>query len=136
MSDQPNEEKEQRQKSETVISAEHLSDLNGGTAAPTPTDPSQLTLDAESAMRDLTKVPPDSSLFRIPVQVTAVIGRSVLQVSELLKLQRGAIIELDSKVGGPIDIYVNNRRVARGDLIVAEDRLSISMTEVLKIQDS
>ncbi len=78
----------------------------------------------------------DSSLSRVPVQVTAVIGRSVLQVSELLKLGRGAIIELDSKVGSAIDIYVNNRRIARGELIVNDDRLSVSMTEVLKVQDS
>ena len=78
----------------------------------------------------------DSSLSRVPVQVTAVIGRSVLQVSELLKLGRGAIIELDSKVGGAIDIYVNNRRIARGELIVNDERLSVAMTEVLKVQDS
>ena len=77
----------------------------------------------------------DLSLFRIPVQVTAVIGRSVLLVSELLKLGRGAVIELDTKGGAPIDLYVNNRRIARGELIVNEDKLSISMTEVLKVQD-
>lgn len=78
----------------------------------------------------------DSSVYRIPVQVMAVIGKAVLQVSELMKLGRGAVIELDTKVGGPIEIYVNNRRIARAELIVNDDRLSVSMTEVLKVQDS
>ncbi len=79
--------------------------------------------------------PADSSVYRIPVQVMAVLGKAVLQVNDLMKLGRGAVIELDSKVGEPIEIYVNNRRVARGELIVHGERLSVSMTEVLKIQD-
>ena len=79
--------------------------------------------------------PADSSVYRIPVQVMAVLGKAVLQVNDLMKLGRGAVIELDSKVGEPIEIYVNNRRVAKGELIVQGDRLSVSMTEVLKIQD-
>jgi flagellar motor switch protein FliN/FliY len=80
-------------------------------------------------------VPPDSSVFRIPVQVMAVLGKAMLSVNDLLKLGRGAVIELDSKVGEPIEIWVNNRRVARGELVVQGDRLSVSMTEVLKIED-
>jgi len=80
--------------------------------------------------------PGDSSVYRIPVQVMAVLGKAVLQVNDLLKLGRGAVIELDTKVGEPIEIYVNNRRVAKGELIVQGESLSISMTEVLKIQDS
>jgi flagellar motor switch protein FliN len=79
--------------------------------------------------------PGDSSVYRIPVQVMAVLGKAVLQVNDLLKLGRGAVIELDTKVGEPIEIYVNNRRVAKGELVVQGERLSISMTEVLKIQD-
>jgi flagellar motor switch protein FliN/FliY len=79
--------------------------------------------------------PADSSVYRIPVQVMAVLGKAVLQVNDLMKLGRGAVIELDSKVGEPIEIYVNNRRVAKGELIVQGERLSVSMTEVLKIQD-
>jgi flagellar motor switch protein FliN/FliY len=79
--------------------------------------------------------PSDSSVYRIPVQVMAVLGKAVLQVNDLMKLGRGAVIELDSKVGEPIEIYVNNRRVAKGELIIQGERLSVSMTEVLKIQD-
>lgn len=80
-------------------------------------------------------MPPESSVFRIPVQVMAVLGKAMLSVNDLLKLGRGAVIELDAKVGEPIEIWVNNRRVAKGELVVQGDRLSVSMTEVLKIED-
>ena len=55
-----------------------------------------------------------------------------MNVSHLLKLGRGAVIELDRKVGEAIDIYVNNRLVARGEMVVVEDRLGITMTEIIK----
>ena len=48
------------------------------------------------------------AVYDIPVQVSAVLGKSTMQVSQLLKLGRGAVVELDRKVGEAIDIYVNN----------------------------
>ena len=60
------------------------------------------------------------------------LGRTTLQVSELLKLERGAVIELDRRVGEKIDIYVNDRLVARGEVVLVEDRLGITMTEIIK----
>lgn len=72
------------------------------------------------------------AVFDIPVQVSAVLGKSRMQVSNLLKLGRGAVIELDRKVGEAIDIYVNNRLVARGEVVVVEDRLGVTMTEIIK----
>jgi flagellar motor switch protein FliN len=72
------------------------------------------------------------SVYDIPVRVSAVLGKSTMQVSELLKLGRGAVVELDRKVGEAIDIYVNNRLVARGEVVVVEDRLGITMTEIIK----
>jgi flagellar motor switch protein FliN/FliY len=72
--------------------------------------------------------------YDIPVQVSAVLGKSTMQVSELLKLGRGAVIELDRKVGEAIDIYVNNRLVARGEVVVVEDRLGVTMTEIIKTE--
>ena len=68
----------------------------------------------------------------IPVQVSAVLGKATMQVSQLLKLGRGAVVELDRKVGEAIDIYVNNRLVARGEVVVVEDRLGVTMTEIIK----
>jgi len=72
------------------------------------------------------------AIYDIPVQISVVLGKSTMQVSQLLKLGRGAVIELDRKVGEAIDIYVNNRLVARGEVIVVEDRLGVTMTEIVK----
>ena len=72
------------------------------------------------------------AVFDVPVNVSAVLGKSYLQVSQLLKLGPGAIIELDRKVGEAIDIYVNKRLVARGEVVLVEERLGITMTEIIK----
>ena len=75
------------------------------------------------------------AVYDIPVQVSAVLGKTTMQVSQLLKLGRGAVIELDRKVGEAIDIYVNNRLVARGEVVVVEDRLGVTMTEIVKAEN-
>ena len=72
------------------------------------------------------------AVYDIPVQVSAVLGKATMEVSQLLKLGRGAVVELDRKVGEAIDIYVNNRLVARGEVVVVEDRLGVTMTEIVK----
>jgi flagellar motor switch protein FliN/FliY len=72
------------------------------------------------------------AVYDVPVQVSAVLGRTSMQVSQLLKLGRGAVVELDRKVGEAVDIYVNNRLVARGEVVVVEDRLGVTMTEIIK----
>ena len=74
------------------------------------------------------------AVYDIPVRVSAVLGKSSMQVNELLKLGRGAVVELDRKVGEAIDIYVHDRLVARGDVVVVDDRLGITMTEIIKTQ--
>ena len=74
------------------------------------------------------------AVYDIPVQVSAVLGKSTMQVSQLLKLGRGAIVELDRKVGEAIDIYVNNRLVARGEVVVVDDHLGVTMTEIIKTE--
>lgn len=76
------------------------------------------------------------AVYDIPVQVSAVLGKSVMQVNQLLKLGRGAVVELDRKVGEAIDIYVNNRLVARGEVVVVEERLGVTMTEIIKTDRS
>ena len=72
------------------------------------------------------------AVYDIPVQVSAVLGKQTMQVSQLLKLGRGAVVELDRKVGEAIDIYVNNRLVARGAVVIVEERLGVTMTEIIK----
>ncbi|CAA7611729.1 flagellar motor switch protein FliN [Magnetospirillum sp. UT-4] len=83
-------------------------------------------MDGPRSARDL------EAVYDIPVQVSAVLGKAHMQVNQLLKLGRGAVVELDRKVGEAIDIYVNNRLVARGEVVVVEDRLGVTMTEIIK----
>ncbi|MBL8559980.1 MAG: flagellar motor switch protein FliN [Hyphomonadaceae bacterium] len=71
-------------------------------------------------------------VFDVPVKIQAVLGKSMVDVSTLLKLNRGSVLELDRKVGEAIDIYVNNRLVARGEVVLVEDRLGVTMTEIIK----
>jgi flagellar motor switch protein FliN len=72
------------------------------------------------------------AVFDVPVTVSAVLGKSGMEVSQLLKLSKGTIVELDRKVGEAIDIYVNDRLVARGEVVLVEDRLGVTMTEIIK----
>jgi flagellar motor switch protein FliN/FliY len=76
------------------------------------------------------------AVYDIPVKVSAVLGKTTMQVSQLLKLSRGAVIQLDREVGEAIDIYVNNRLVARGEVVVVEDQLGVTMTEIIKTETS
>jgi flagellar motor switch protein FliN/FliY len=83
------------------------------------------------AVRDL------EAVYDIPVTVSAVLGKATMQVSQLLKLGRGAVVELDRKLGEAIDIYVNNRLVARGEVVMVDDnRLGVTMTEIVKADRS
>mgnify|MGYP005839296733 CR=1 FL=1 len=75
-------------------------------------------------------------VFDVPVKVQAVLGRSNLEVSQLLKLAPGAVLELDRKIGEAIDIYVNNRLVARGEVVLVEDHLGVTMTEIVKTEQN
>lgn len=72
------------------------------------------------------------AVYNVPVVVTVVLGKSTMPVKNLLKLGRGAVVDLDRKVGEPVDIFVNNRLVARGEVMVVEDRLGVTMTEIIK----
>jgi flagellar motor switch protein FliN len=74
------------------------------------------------------------AVFDVPVQVSAVLGRSRMDVADLLKLGPGTVLELDRKVGEAIDIYVNNRLVARGEVVLVEDKLGVTMTEIIKAE--
>ncbi len=110
----------------------------------------ELEVDEESSATGTTSdaedIDDDSAIVRtaadltavhdIPVHVSAVLGKSTMQVSSLLKLGRGAVIELDRKVGEAIDIYVNDRLVARGEVVVVEERLGVTMTEIVKGEGS
>jgi len=101
----------------------NLPDLEQPTAIPvdTPSD-----AEVKRTATDL------EAVFDVTVNVSAVLGKSTMEVSQLLKLARGAVVELDRKIGEAIDIYVNDRLVARGEVVLVEDRLGITMTEIVK----
>ncbi len=71
-------------------------------------------------------------LFDVPVTVSAVLGRTRMPIGDLLKLGPGSVLDLDRSVGEAIDIFVNNRLVARGEVVLVEDKLGVTMTEIIK----
>jgi flagellar motor switch protein FliN len=106
-----------------------LPDLESGDMAGAMTDP--LALD--DAHAPAVRIAADlEAVFDVPVQVSAVLGRTRMDVGDLLKLGPGAVLELDRKVGEAIDIYINNRLVARGEVVLVEDKLGVTMTEIVK----
>ena len=74
------------------------------------------------------------AVFDVPVKVSAVLGRARMEVGDLLKLSPGTVLELDRKVGEAIDIYVNDRLVARGEVVLVEEKLGVTMTEIIKAE--
>jgi flagellar motor switch protein FliN/FliY len=95
----------------------------------------QLASDMPVALED--KIASDlATVFDVPVNISAVLGKASLSVAQLLKLTQGSVLELDRKVGEAIDIYVNNRLVARGEVVIVDDRLGVTMTEIIKDGDN
>ena len=74
-------------------------------------------------------------VFDVPVSVQAVIGRTTIGVADLLELGPGSVLELERRVGEALDISVNSRLVARGEVVVVDDRLGVTMTEIIKNSD-
>ena len=105
-----------------------LPNLDQDSGAMPPVDPNTFAenTDTSRGAADL------EAVFDVPVQVSAVLGRAKMEVGDLLKLGPGTVLELDRKVGEAIDIYVNNRLVARGEVVLVEDKLGVTMTEVIK----
>ncbi len=105
-----------------------LPDLDSEAAPPPETIGDAATAETGKSAADL------EALFDVPVKVSAVLGRARMDVGELLRLGPGAVLELDRKVGEAIDIYVNNRLVARGEVVLVEDKLGVTMTEIIKAE--
>jgi flagellar motor switch protein FliN/FliY len=107
-----------------------LPDLEAGNAPPI--DPS--TIDSPSSEPPSHGAADLEAVFDVPVKVSAVLGRARMEVGNLLKLGPGTVLELDRKVGEAIDIYVNDRLVARGEVVLVEDKLGVTMTEIIKAE--
>jgi flagellar motor switch protein FliN/FliY len=74
------------------------------------------------------------AVFDVPVRISVVLGRTKMPVASLLKLDTGTVVELDRQVGEAVEIYVNDRLVARGEIVLVENRLGVTMTEIIKPQ--
>lgn len=68
----------------------------------------------------------------VPVKVQAVLGRSRMPIGELLRLKSGMVVELDRRVGEPVDIFVNNRLIARGEVVMIDQSLGVTLTEIVR----
>ena len=74
------------------------------------------------------------AVFDVPVRISVVLGRTKMPVSELLRLDTGTVIELDRQVGEAVEIFINERLVARGEIVLVESKLGVTMTEIIKPQ--
>lgn len=72
------------------------------------------------------------SVYEIPVQISIVLGKAVMPVTQLLKLGKGSVIELDRKVGDPVDVFVNGRIVAKGEVVIVNDKIGVTLTEIIR----
>lgn len=79
------------------------------------------------------------SILRIPVLMQVVLGSATMPVANLMKLGRGAVVPLDHRVGEPVDVMVNGRVIARGEIVIVEEdnsRFGVSLTEVVGPADA
>lgn len=100
---------------ETAVSTQALPDLGDSNAAPA-----------------LVVRPRLQSVLDVPVKVSAVLGKKRMNVADLMALGAGAIIELDRRVGEPIDLYINDTLIARGELVLVDGVLGVTMTEIVR----
>jgi flagellar motor switch protein FliN/FliY len=76
---------------------------------------------------------PVNAVFGVDMNVQIVLGRARMPVSQLLSMSRGSVIELDKKIGQPVEVMVNDQLIARGELVkVGEERMGVTLTEVVK----
>ena len=109
-----------------------LPNLDRDSDAMPPVDPNSLA-DGGDTTRGAADL---EAVFDVPVQISAVLGRTKMDVGQLLNIGPGTVLELDRKVGEAIDIYVNNRLVARGEVVIVDERLGVTMTEIIKDGDN
>jgi flagellar motor switch protein FliN len=74
------------------------------------------------------------AVYDIPVEISVVLGRATMSINQLLKLGRGAVIELERNVGEAVDVFINNRLVAKGEVVIVENRIGVTLTEIMKTE--
>ncbi|WOK37772.1 flagellar motor switch protein FliN [Sphingomonas sp. C3-2] len=117
-------ENEPRQLAPTQFAQEGMDAVGG--------DESQIR--AAAVERPNTPPTPDDlqAVYEVPVKVQAVLGRSQMDIGQLLRLKSGDVVELDRRVGEPVDIFVNNRLIARGEVVLIDSALGVTLTEIVR----
>ncbi|CAG7594943.1 MAG: flagellar motor switch protein FliN [Candidatus Midichloria sp.] len=72
------------------------------------------------------------AVYDIPLQVRVVLGSTDLKLNQILKLSKGAVVELDKKVGDPVDLFVGDRLVAKGEIVLVDNKVGVTLTELAK----
>jgi len=72
------------------------------------------------------------AVFDVPVKVQAVLGRAKMPIGELLSLRAGMVVDLDRRVGEAVDVLVNDRLIARGEVVLVDDQLGVTLTEIVR----
>lgn len=95
---------------------------------PDPSDPGQVAHNRRAGDK------PGSldAVLDVPVRVRAVLGRARMQISELVSMRPGYVVDLDRRVGEPIDILVNDRLIARGEIVMIDGVLGVTLTEIVR----
>jgi flagellar motor switch protein FliN len=75
-----------------------------------------------------------SHIQSVKVEISVVLGQSVIPMHQLLRMGRGAVIELDSRQDDPVTVLANNRPVAKGDIVIQGERIAVSVTELLRVE--
>lgn len=111
---------------------ESASDRGSGDSATSPLE--RLAEIAARTAEETAKFANVEAILRIPVTMQVVLGSATIPVANLMKLGRGAVVPLDHRVGEPVDVVVNGRIVARGEVVVVEEdnsRFGVSLTEIV-----
>ena len=96
-------------------------------------DPTVTSSDTDDGNQDTAAIAErENAYYDVSIDVVAVLGATNLTVSQVLKLGRGAVVELDHMVDEPVELRVNDRLVAKGTVVVLEDRLAVKLTEIVR----
>ncbi|MCX7613591.1 MAG: flagellar motor switch protein FliN [Caldimicrobium sp.] len=100
-----------------------------------PRETQPLKLQELTATKEVGFHPELDFILDIPLEISVEIGRTKMLIKDLLKLNQGAIIELEKLAGEPVEIYVNGRLMAKGEVVVVNDRFGVRVTEIISAQD-
>ena len=109
-----------------------ISSLESGAMIETDAPPAFEEFELDGPAADVGNSTPLSAVNEVPVRVQAVLGRARVPVGELIRMKSGMVLELDRRVGEPVDVYVNNRLVARGEVMLVDHALGVTLTEIVR----